>query len=130
MPTLPPELTEWLPSGFFTALLGLLWYELKAGEARFNKRMDELREELKASEARQQEELKASEARQREELKVMDARQREELKVMDAHWREDMKAMDARHREDMKELRDKVDALPSKIMELLRTANQPVAPER
>jgi len=75
MPTLPPELTEWLPSGFFTALLGLLWYELKASEARLNKRMDELRE-------------------------------------------------------DQKELREKVDALPSKIMELLRTANQPVAPDR
>ena len=119
MPTLPPELTEWLPSGFFTALLGLLWYELKASEGRFNKRMDELREELKASEARQREELKASEARQREELKAMDA-----------HWRDDMKAMEARQREDMKELRDKVDALPSKIMELLRTANQPVAPDR
>jgi len=97
VPTLPPELTEWLPSGFFTALLGLLWYELKAGEARFNKRMDELREDMKASEARQRDELKA---------------------------------MDARHREDMKELRDKVDALPSKIMELLRTASQPVAPDR
>ena len=75
MPTLPPELSEWLPSGFFTALLGLLWYELKAGEGRFNKRMDELRE-------------------------------------------------------DQKELREKVDALPWKIMELLRTANQPVAPDR
>jgi len=75
MPTLPPGLTEWLPSGFFTALLGLLWYELKASEARLNKRMDELRE-------------------------------------------------------DQKELREKVDALPRKIMELLRTANQPVAPDR
>jgi len=38
MPTLPPGLTEWLPSGFITAFLGLLWYEQKAGEARLNKR--------------------------------------------------------------------------------------------
>ena len=44
--------------------------------------------------------------------------------------RADLKAMDTRHREDMKELRDKVDALPSKILELLRAANQPVTPER
>jgi len=75
MPTLPPGLGEWLPSGFFTALLGLIRYELKASEARLNKRIDELRE-------------------------------------------------------DMKELREKVDALPWTIMELLRTANQPVPPDR
>ena len=83
VPTLPPGLSEWLPSGFFTAFLGLIWYELKASEARVNKRMDELRDDLKASEARQ--------------------------------------------REDVKELREKIDALPLKIMELLR---QPVTPER
>ena len=83
MPTLPPGLSEWLPSGFFTAFLGLIWYELKASEARVNRRIDELRDDLKASEARQ--------------------------------------------REDVKELREKIDALPLKIMELLR---QPVTPER
>ena len=44
MPTLPPGLSEWLPSGFFTAFLGLVWYELKAGEARVNRRMDDLRD--------------------------------------------------------------------------------------
>jgi len=37
-------LTEWLPSGFITAFLDLLWYEMKASEAKLNKRMDELRE--------------------------------------------------------------------------------------
>ncbi|MCY4332735.1 MAG: hypothetical protein OXC96_09630 [Cyanobacteria bacterium MAG CAR1_bin_15] len=74
MPALPPGLTEWLPSGFVTVFLGLIWYEQKAGEARLNRRIDELRE-------------------------------------------------------DQKELREKVDALPWKLMELLR-ANQPVTPER
>ncbi|MCY3537848.1 MAG: hypothetical protein F4099_01965 [Synechococcus sp. SB0673_bin_10] len=58
MPALPPGLTEWLPPGFFTAFLGLIWYELKAGEARLNRRIDELREDQKASEARQREDLK------------------------------------------------------------------------
>ena len=47
VPALPPGLSEWLPSGFFTAFLGLVWYELKAGEARVNKRIDELREDQK-----------------------------------------------------------------------------------
>ena len=78
MPALPPGLTEWLPSGFITAFLGLLWYEQKADEARLNKRIDELKTDMKA---------------------------------------------------DMKELREKVDALPWKLMEALR-ANQPVTPER
>ena len=47
MPTLPPGLTEWLPSGIITAFFGLIWYEQKAGEARLNKRIDELREDQK-----------------------------------------------------------------------------------
>ena len=47
MPTLPPGLMEWLPSGFFTALLGLVWYEVKASEARLNKRINELRDDMK-----------------------------------------------------------------------------------
>ncbi|MYF35719.1 MAG: hypothetical protein F4226_02675 [Synechococcus sp. SB0678_bin_12] len=78
MPALLPGLTEWLPSGIITAFFGLIWYEQKAGEARLNKRMDELKADMKG---------------------------------------------------DMKELREKVDALPWKLMEALRAA-QPVTPER
>ncbi|MCY4056330.1 MAG: hypothetical protein OXF67_10870 [Cyanobacteria bacterium MAG CAR4_bin_6] len=78
MPALPPGLTEWLPSGIITAFFGLIWYEQKASEARLNKRIDELKADMKA---------------------------------------------------DMKELREKVDALPWKLMEALR-ATQPVTPER
>ena len=63
MPTLPPGLTGWLPSGFFTALLGLIWYEVKASETKLNKRIDELREDQKASEARQREDNKALSAK-------------------------------------------------------------------
>ena len=65
------------------ALIQNSGYEVKAGEARLNKRIDELGEDRKTSEARQ--------------------------------------------REDVKELREKIDALPLKIMELLR---QPVTPNR
>jgi len=78
MPALSPGLTEWLPSGIITDFFGLIWYEQKAGEAKLNKRIDELKADMKA---------------------------------------------------DMKELREKVDALPWKLMEALR-ANQPVPPER
>ena len=72
-----------MPSGFFTAFLGLIWYEVKASEARVNKRIDELREDVKEMGRGQ------------------------------------------------KETRQKVDELPmKKIMELLRTANHPVSPDR
>ncbi len=82
MPSIPPGLSEWLPSGFFTAFLGLIWYEVKASEARVNKRIDELREDVKEM------------------------------------------------GRDQKQTRQKVDELPMKIMELLRTANHPVSPDR
>ena len=36
-----------MPSVFITAFLGLLWYELKTSKARINKRIDELREDMK-----------------------------------------------------------------------------------
>jgi len=85
MLTLPPGLTEWLPSGIITAFFGLIWYEQKAGEARLNRRIDESRDGVN--------------------------KRIDELK------------------DDVKELREKVDALPWKLMELLR-ANQPVPPER
>ena len=64
MPAVPPGLTEWLPSGFFTALLGLIWYEVKAGEARVNKRIDDLRDDMKNG-------LDKLEARQREDNKAL-----------------------------------------------------------
>ena len=78
MPTLPPGLTEWLPSGFFTALLGLIWYEVKASEARTNKRIDELREEQKELRGDMKEGLAKLEARQ----EAMRAEQREENKAL------------------------------------------------
>ena len=64
MPAIPPGLTEWLPPGFFAALLGLIWYEVKAGEARVNKRIDDLRDDMKDG-------LNKLEARQREDNKAL-----------------------------------------------------------
>ena len=48
MTAIPPGLMEWLSSGFFTVLLRLIWYEVKASEARVNKRIDKLRKDVKA----------------------------------------------------------------------------------
>ena len=45
--------------GLVTAMLRLLWYGVKASEARMLKRFDELREDQKASEARQREDTRA-----------------------------------------------------------------------
>ncbi|MXZ83199.1 MAG: hypothetical protein F4Z10_05830 [Synechococcus sp. SB0666_bin_14] len=63
MPTIPPGLTEWLPSGFFTAFLGLIWYELKASEARVNKRIDDLRDDMKIMDTRHREDNRALDAK-------------------------------------------------------------------
>lgn len=47
MPTLPPGLGEWATPGLVLGLFGLIWGEVKASEGR-------LRADLKASEARQE----------------------------------------------------------------------------
>ncbi|MCY4054728.1 MAG: hypothetical protein OXF67_02450 [Cyanobacteria bacterium MAG CAR4_bin_6] len=112
MPTLPPGLTEWLPTG---AVIG-------SGMFLFGV----VRADLKAMETRLREDMKAMEAHWRDELKASEARWREELKAMDARHREDMKVMDARQREDNKALNEKLDRLLE-----ARFSNQPVvAPER
>ena len=71
MPAIPPGLTEWLPSGFFTALLGLVWYEVKAGEARVNKRIDDLRDDMKEMRKDTKDGLDKLETRQREDNKAL-----------------------------------------------------------
>ncbi|MCY4332354.1 MAG: hypothetical protein OXC96_07620 [Cyanobacteria bacterium MAG CAR1_bin_15] len=101
MPTLPPGMTEWLPTG---AVIGSGMFLFGVVRA----------------------DLKAMETRLREDMKAMEARWREELKAMDARHREDMKVMDARQREDNKALNEKLDRLLE-----ARFSNQPVvAPDR
>ena len=51
MPSLPPELGQWLAPSVFLAMLGLIL-------GLQGKRIDELRADLKASEARQQQDIK------------------------------------------------------------------------
>lgn len=63
VPTIPPGLAEWLPSGFFTAFLGLIWYELKASAARVNKRIDDLRDNMKTMDIRHREDNRALDAK-------------------------------------------------------------------
>ena len=53
MPLLPPGLSEWVQPGLLTGFFGVLWY---AGTTQ-GKRIDELRADLKASEARQGEDM-------------------------------------------------------------------------
>ena len=68
MPTLPPGLTEWLPTGavigFGMFLFGVVRSDMKAMENRL-----------------------------REDMKAMENRLREDMKAMDARWREDNKAL-------------------------------------
>ena len=73
MPSLPPGLEQWLPSGLVTAVLAMVWYEIKASEARQNKRIDELREDMKEGFAQFRAAMQASEARQREDMAQLKA---------------------------------------------------------
>ena len=108
MPSLPPGLNDWLPTGAVIGFGGWLFTLLRA--------------DLKASEARQQEALKAMMSLLREDLKASEERQQEALKAMVSLLREDLKASEARQREDVQALRKDVNDLPMKIAELLRKA--------
>ena len=118
MPTLPPGLTEWLPSGIITAFFGLIWYEQKAGEARLNKRIDESRDGVnkRIDESRNGVNKRIDESRNGVNKRIDESRDGVNKRI------DELKT-------DMKELREKVDALPWKLMEALR-ANQPVTPDR
>lgn len=52
MPSLPPDIGEWLQPELLVGVLGLFWYEIKAGEARTTKRLDDM-------EARQRQDVSA-----------------------------------------------------------------------
>lgn len=51
MPPFPPGLIEWLPPGLVVAMFGWILREVKAGETRWEKRMDQsetrVREEIR-----------------------------------------------------------------------------------
>ena len=106
MPSLPPGLEQWLPSGLVTAVLAILWYEIRAGEARQTKRIDELREDMKEGFSQFREELKVGEARHQADMKEL----RSDMNEGFAQFRAAMQASEARQREDMKEFRSDMQA--------------------
>lgn len=46
----------------------MIWYEVKASEARQGKRIDELRDDMKASETRQRDDIKTLMVRQQQDM--------------------------------------------------------------
>ena len=82
----------------------MVWYEIKASEARQNKRIDELRSDMNEGFAQFREELKAGEARQQADMKEL---------------RSDMQAGEARQREDMAQLKADNRALGEKLDRLV-----------
>ena len=108
LPSLPSAVAEWLPPtawGAIGVFLAVNWMETKASEARLNQHIDEVKEELQASEARVRDELKASEARQ--------AQRTDELRA-------DMNRQMADLRADNRVLGEKMD----RLLELLATVKQ------
>ena len=93
MPALPPELVAWLQPGAIGAGLAVVWADVR-GQSR---RIDDLREEIKANEARQRDEMKEF----REAMKASEDRHQQEMKEI----RADMKASEDRHQQERKEIR-------------------------
>ncbi len=119
LPSLPSAVAEWLPPtawGAIGVFLAVNWMETKASEARLNQRIDEVKEEFQASEARIRDELKASEARVRDELKASEARQAQRTDEL----RADMNRQMADLRADNRVLGEKMD----RLLELLATVKQ------
>ena len=105
---MPSTVAEWLPPtawGAIGVFLAVNWMETKASEARLNQRIDEVKEEFQAGEARVRNELKASEARQ--------AQRTDELRA-------DMNRQMADLRADNRVLGEKMD----RLLELLATVKQ------
>ncbi|MCY4359644.1 MAG: hypothetical protein OXC47_03140, partial [Cyanobacteria bacterium MAG APA_bin_95] len=69
MPSFPPELTNWLQSGFMGAGLAIVWTEVRAQ----GKRIDELRADMKEGFAQASADLQASEERQRQDVAELKA---------------------------------------------------------
>ena len=82
MPSLPPELGQWLAPSAFLAVLGpILGLQ--------GKRIDELRADLKASEARQQQDVKELRA----DMKASEIRQQQDIKELRAELKADNRAL-------------------------------------
>ena len=101
MPSLPPELGQWLAPSVFLAMLGLIL-------GLQGKRIDELRADLKASEARQQQDIKELRA----DLKEV----RADLKEV----RAELKEVRAELKADNRVLGEKLD----RLLEALATVKQ------
>ena len=89
MPPLPPGLSEWFAPSFVLAGLALL-LSLQG------KRIDELRADLKASEARQQQEVKELRADMKEirsDLKASEARQQQGMMELRAELKADNRVL-------------------------------------
>ena len=89
MPSLPPEISQWLAPSVFLAVLGLIL-------GLQGRRIDELRADLKASEARQQQDIKEVRADMKEvraDMKASEIRQQQDIKELRAELKADNRAL-------------------------------------
>ena len=109
MPSLPTELGQWFAPSAFLAVAGLIL-------GLQGKRIDELRADLKASEARQQQDMKEL----RTDLKASEARQQQDMRELRTEMKEGFAQCRAEQREDNRALNEKLD----RLVEALLTAKQ------
>ena len=98
LPSLPPEVEPWLaPSGFLAGLALVLGLQ--------GQRINELRSEVKASEARQHQAMAELKAELKGDMQASEARQRQAMAELKAELKGDMQASEARQQAAMAELK-------------------------
>ena len=141
----PPAaiVSNWIQPGALVAgvvgSLGLLMSAFRGVESKLEKRIDEVKAEIKAGEERQRAEMqtlrtemKAGEERQRAEMQTLRTEMKAEMRASEERQRAEMKASEERQKSDIQALRGDVKFLGDKldrVLESFLAAKQEAASE-
>ena len=138
LPSIPPDvLSDWGQPGALVAIIGLLLAIFRGLRSELRDMRTDFKEELKASETRQElqlrdmrtdfkQELKASEARQEQQLRASESRQekqmdelKEEIRGLRTDFKQELRASETRQQEQISEIRESNKLLGEKVDRLI-----------